>query len=74
MWSRYSGAYLLSDKRKSTVAKAFQLYIDSFMKLTDSRPRKLMLDKGSELMHHGALLSKTPVCLPKSYRSTCEYY
>jgi hypothetical protein len=69
MWSRYSGAYLLSDKRKSTVAKAFQLYIDSFMKLTDSRPRKLMLDKGSELMGLDAVMERYSAKRPCVFRS-----
>ena len=69
MWSRYSGAYLLSDKRKTTVAKAFQLYIDSFMKLTDSRPRKLMLDKGSELKGLDEIMERYSAKRPCVFRS-----
>jgi hypothetical protein len=69
MWSRYSGAYLLSDKRKNTVAKAFQLYIDSFMKLTDSRPRKLMLDKGSELKGLDEIMERYSAKRPCVFRS-----
>ena len=49
LWSRYSGAYLLSDKKKETVAKAFEMYIDSFLQLSTSPVRSLMIDKGSEL-------------------------
>ena len=49
MWSRYTGAFLLSDKRQGTVAKAFERYLENFMSLTDVRPRKLLIDKGSEL-------------------------
>ena len=69
MWSRFSGAYLLSDKRKSTVAKAFQLYIDSFMKLTDSRPRKLMIDKGSELKGLDEIMERYSHKRPCVFRS-----
>ena len=69
MWSRYSGAYLLSDKRKGTVAKAFQLYIDSFMKLTDSRPRKLMIDKGSELKGLDEIMERYSQKRPCVFRS-----
>ena len=69
MWSRYSGAYLLSDKRKSTVAKAFQLYIDSFMKLTDSRPRKLLIDKGSELKGLDEIMERYSAKRPCVFRS-----
>ena len=49
MWSRYSGAYLLSDKQKGTVAKAFKAYLEGFRRLSTVPPRLLMLDKGSEL-------------------------
>ena len=69
MWSRYSGAYLLSDKRKSTVAKAFQMYLDSYMKLTDSRPRKLMIDKGSELKGLDAIMERYSTKRPCVFRS-----
>ena len=49
LWSRYSGAFLLSDKRKETVAKAFEMYLDNFLDLYNGPVHSLMIDKGSEL-------------------------
>ena len=69
MWSRYTGAYLLSDKSKKTVARAFQLYIDSFLQATDSRPRKLMIDKGSELKGLDEIMEKYTNKRPCVFRS-----
>ena len=40
---------MLSDKKKETVAKAFEMYVDSFLQLSTSPIRSLMIDKGSEL-------------------------
>ena len=69
MWSRFTGAYLLSDKSKHTVAKAFQLYIDAFLQATDSRPRKLLIDKGSELKGLDAIMEKYTNKRPCVFRS-----
>ena len=69
MWSRYTGAYLLSDKSKKTVARAFQLYIDSFLQATDSRPRKLLIDKGSELKGLDEIMEKYTDKRPCVFRS-----
>ena len=49
-WSRFCGAFIVSDKRKGTIAKAFQQFLDDFNLHSTMPPSKLMIDKGSELM------------------------
>ena len=69
LWSRYSGAFLLSDKRKETVAKAFELYLDNFMGLYNGPIHSLMIDKGSELKGLDAIMERHCKKRPCVHRS-----
>ena len=69
MYSRYSGAFLLSDKNMDTVAKAFEIFVSNFMQLSNVPVRKLLIDKGSELMGLDKVMKKYSKQRPCVFRS-----
>ena len=68
-WSRFCGAYIVSDKRKGTIAKAFQQFLDDFNLYSTMPPSKLMIDKGSELMGLDAVMETYSAKRPCVFRS-----
>jgi hypothetical protein len=68
-WSRFCGAYIVSDKRKGTIAKAFQQFLDDFNLHSTMPPSKLMIDKGSELMGLDAVMETYSQKRPCVFRS-----
>ncbi len=68
-WSRFCGAFIVSDKRKGTIAKAFQQFLDDFNLHSTMPPSKLMIDKGSELMGLDAVMETYSQKRPCVFRS-----
>ena len=58
MWSRFVGCYILGDKESATAAIGFEHFIQQFMKHSSTRPRKLLLDRGTELFALDAVMKK----------------
>ena len=69
MYSRYVGCYILEDKQGPTVARAFTKFVHSFMKFSKSPPRKLLMDKGSELHSLEAVMKTFSKDRPCVWRS-----
>lgn len=69
MWSRYGAAYIVTDKRASTIKKAFELFVDTFIQISGVMPKKLFIDQGSELMMLDSTLEKYCKKSPCVFRS-----
>ena len=68
-WSRYCGAYVVSDKQKGTIGKAFKLYLDSYNTFASAPPKKLMIDRGSELRELDSIMETYSQKRPCVFRS-----
>ena len=68
-WSRYCGAYVVSEKKKGTIAKAFKTYLDSYNTFASAPPKKLMIDRGSELKELDSVMEQYSQKRPCVFRS-----
>ena len=69
MWSRFVGCYVLGDKEAETAANGFEHFIHEFMKHSRSPPKKLLLDKGTELRGLDKVMEKFTKERPCVWRS-----
>ena len=69
MWSRFVGCFILGDKEKLTVQRGFESFIHDYMKFARSPPRKLIMDKGSELLGLDVIMEKFSKERPCVFRS-----
>ena len=49
VWSRFVRCYVCADKRAETVGKGMRAFLQEFASISPVPPRRMMIDKGSEL-------------------------
>ena len=49
VWSRFVRCYVCADKRAETVGKGIRAFLQEFASISPVPPRRMMIDKGSEL-------------------------